>query len=127
MLDFNDLKVYEWLIRESKPFGVDPSSSIESEDFFRNLLKSYEGEYDEVSVSSWLKEQITQHFVAVDERPQWIQGSEWPIIDGKPMIFAHQVDLPVKNDIVADLFHDDTTLYIFIDSQNPMVIVTQQF
>ena len=69
MLNFDDLEVYELLFRESKHFGVDPSSSIESESFFRNLLENYEGEDDVGSVSTWLKQQIVKHFLTIHERP----------------------------------------------------------
>lgn len=127
MLDFDDHEIYELILKISIPLGVDPSSSMESENFFRDLIKKFEGEYDEVRINAWLKQQILNQFLAIHDRPRWIQNPEWPFSNNKPMVFAHQIDLSVKDSIVAKLFHDDTSLYVFLGRQHSPIVIMQQF
>ncbi|MGB5051543.1 MAG: hypothetical protein WBO46_21530 [Caldilineaceae bacterium] len=128
MLDFEDYDTYMLLVEAGQKYAVFPSASLESEDFFRNLLAHYEGSLDPTSVVSWLEQEISHSFIALGEYPRWIQNPEWPLVGGKPMIFAGQIDLSVQaGGATAELFHDDTSLYVFIGRKVPPVVVMQQF
>jgi hypothetical protein len=128
MLDFDDLPTYELLIAAGKPYGVDPSSSIACEQFFRALLPAYAGPLDPLSVAGWLEAQIQSHFRALDGPPAWIQSSEWPFADGQPMIFAGQINYSIgQGGLTAQLFHADTSFYLFIAPKRAPLVITQQF
>lgn len=128
MLDFDDVDTYVWLVQICKRFGVDPSVPIESEAFFRNLLRNYEEDPNTGSVTAWLEEQLAKHFAAIAERPRWIQNPEWPLVNGKPLIFAGQIDIEVRPGYAsANFFHDDTSFYVFFGQEIQPVVVTQQY
>jgi hypothetical protein len=127
MLNFDDYEIYMMLVDVCKTYAVCPSSSLESENFFRHLLTQYAEEADPANISQWLQEQITKYFIAVGERPKWIQNPEWPFADGKPMIFVGQIDLSVQNEVVSKIYHDDTSLYLFVGQKVRPVVIIQQF
>lgn len=95
-------------------------NSIEAEEFFNSFLEKYSG--DIANLKSWLTEEITPYFIALTKRPIWIQSPDWPFENGKPMIFAGQLDLSAQDGIISQFFHDDASLYIFIGELEPIVI-----
>lgn len=127
MLDFDDLNTYLMLFEVAKGYGVDPSSSLEAEAFFRVLLEQYPGSPDsEDEKTEWLDEQIRQYFITLDKRPEWVQNPEWPFVDGRPMVFAGQIDIIVEKE-TAHFIHDDTSIYVFVARKTEPTIIIQQF
>jgi hypothetical protein len=127
MLDFDDLNTYLVLVSVAQKHGVDPSSSLEAEAFFRELLQQYPGSVDDdEEIVRWLDEQIQRHFLSFGSRPAWIQAPEWPFTNGMPMVFAGQIDISVK-DLPFPFFHDDTSLYVFVGTKVVPVVVIQQY
>lgn len=121
-----DFDTYLLVVEKSRAFGVDPSMSIEAEQFFEDLL----GKYEEVpeQLDTWLEKQLPQLFRAIDKRPDWIQGPQWPFSQGTPMIFVGQIDLSIQRAAaLADIFHDDTSLYVFVSKEGHPKIVIQQY
>src|SRR5262245_3419548 len=94
---FDDIEVYGWLLTGCSKYGIDPSVPIESEDYFRNLLSQYSGENDRAQFIAWLEKHITNNFVTLARRPEWIQNPEWPFSNGLPMIYVGQIDISVKD------------------------------
>lgn len=128
MINFENLDIYVIVLEVCKPFGVDPTASIEAEQYFKELLKEYQGEFEETIFRVWLRQQVNDRFQAVDKRPDWIQGADWPIVEGKPALFIVQVDLTFdKNPFLANYYHDDVTYYLFIDRQGNPLVKMQQF
>ena len=127
MLTLEDVGTYSTLFEIAKKYGVDPSSSLQSEAFFESLLKSYPGRFDDKEeIATWLDARVQQHFVALDQRPEWIQDPEWAFADGKPMVFAGQINISTEKQSLP-LFHDDTSLYVFIASEAESVVIVQQY
>lgn len=122
-LDFDDNGIYNTLLEACIPHQVDPSSSIDSENYFRELLDAYTGTTDMQSVSEWLKNHIKQNFQYLSQLPIWLQNADWQYEDGHPMIFVGQID--IQHD-VNKLFHDDTTFFIFYGKQGKTKVVVQQ-
>jgi hypothetical protein len=56
----------------------------------------------------WLAQRLLQEFRFVTAPPHWIQNPEWPIENGRPLVFLGQ--LPV-----AGYFHDEAAVYVFHD------------
>jgi hypothetical protein len=103
-------KTYLLLLKLCGKYGVDPSSSFEMEGFFMKILAEQPKDSD---LSTYLK-----------GRPRWIQGRAWPLVNGQPMIFAGQIDIKQEG---KDLFHDDTSLYVFIAKDSEPKMVLQQY
>lgn len=125
---FEDIDVYTLLLRVCKRYSVHPSSSMESEDFFRTLLDSYTGNTDLVLLEQWLDGQIPKLFQVLTERPKWIQDPQWPFVAGQPMVFVGQVDYR-RADVsaITPSLHDDSSFYVFIAPKSPPKVVMQQF
>ncbi len=127
-LDFDDSEIYELLLTICAQYQVDPSASIESENFFRNLLAQYKSSSDIESLSKWLSEQIDHWFVALGKRPKWVQSSEWQFLDGIPAVFVGQIDVSTEdNERASKVFHDDTSFYVFIGKKKPPIVIMQQY
>jgi hypothetical protein len=127
-LDFDDSKTYELLLKVCSQHQVDPSASLESEQFFRNLLAQYNGLIETESITHWLNEQVVHWFLALGERPKWIQSCEWQFVDGVPAVFAGQIDVATQNsEVASQIFHDDTSFYVFIGKKKPPIVIMQQY
>src|SRR6266542_3518051 len=94
MLTLADTNTMMVVVRVAHPYGVDPLGSSEAEVFFNELLSRYEEPTDQASLSEWLNHQLAELFTAVGDRPRWIQNPEWQFADGKPMVFAGQINIP---------------------------------
>ncbi|WP_434982743.1 hypothetical protein [Xanthomonas arboricola] len=55
-----------------------------------------------------LKDKIAQDFRFLKSAPKWLQGPDWPIVEGRPLVFVGQID-------IGSLRHDTAQLYIFYD------------
>lgn len=84
--------------------GARPDVPIEAEDYFTELVASFS---DRVECRHYLEEHLTEWFRSLGDRPDWIQGAEWPWAEGKPMTFVGSLDPP------AGTFHDDARFYLF--------------
>ena len=121
----SELEVYLSVVRVANQYGVDPSSSVESEEFFQHLLEEFTGSLE--NLTEWLEEQLPRYFTVINERPRWKQSASWPFSHGKPMMFAGQIDLSIQPEgPVSDIYHDDTSLYIFIGKGVSPIVITQQ-
>ena len=122
----NELELYQHVEDVAGRLGVSPSVPVESETFFINLLRQFDGKAEDLTV--WLEQQIVHHFIALGGRPKWIQDPEWPLANGVPMVFAGQIDVQKQQgELTSGLFHDDTSLYVFVGKKVPPVVVIQQF
>ncbi len=64
------------------------------------------------------KQRVKELFRYDKTYPRWIQGAEWPIVNGKPLVFSHQErDKTIGDDITKYYFYDPDT--------NEQVIVEQ--
>ena len=70
----------------------------------------HESDLSDAKKSKLIKERLKEYFIYLDKPPKWIQGPDWPIRDGKPLIFIGQ--LPVD---APELFHDRGAAYLFYD------------
>jgi hypothetical protein len=112
--------VYDNLIAVGRKYGFRPDVPLEAEDFFRDLVLSYAG--PERGFLAWLDEQAVKHYRSLVRPPQWLQDPEWPIFQGKPMLFVGQVDLPEGS---TALLRHSAAFYVFwdYDTGNSKVVV----
>ena len=67
---------------------------------------------------AWGKQCVKELFRYDKTYPRWIQGAEWPIVNGKPLVFSHQ------ERIKGDDYH---VLYYFYDPDTNEQTVVEQF
>lgn len=125
MLNYHDLDMFDLLLMVCRDYAIDPSASLETEDYFQKLLLTYTGDGDRISILTWLRKHLEQNFRAVGERPRWLQGAEWPVIHEQPALFVGQIDIPAES-VPPDMFHDTTAFYVFIPRNHPSIVVMQQ-
>lgn len=122
-----DPQIYDLLLDIGRKYGFDPSSSVAIEDYFRQLLTTYQGELKEDSIAIWLEEKVEEDFISLSQfRPKWIQHAQWPVHFGKPMRFVGQIDID-RNETNRDYFHDDTSYYVFTNSDGDFIVISQQY
>ena len=101
----------EMLLKLGNEFSFDPSSSVESEEYFLNLLSKYQNEGSDLE--TLIRKQIKKDFRVLDKKPIWIQDPEWQFNNGRPMEFVGQIE--IKKEKIR--LHDDAIFYIFWDRE----------
>ena len=83
--DYNDdMKEYNFL-QEMLPEWVE----VDKVEFLQNIYATApEGTKEEKL--EWCKREILRQFRYEIDPPEWIQGAEWPIVNGKPLVFRGQ-------------------------------------
>lgn len=66
----------------------------------------------------WCKPRLKRLFKCDKEYPQWVNQLEWPIVNGKPLVFSHQ-------ETISDV--RDFTYYYFYDPETNDQTVVEQF
>jgi len=99
--------------------AIQPSYvSIEDEEYLNSIIASAPSELTEAQQKKWLKEKIKSLFRYDKSPPRWIQDPEWPIVNGKPLVFRSQT----KNDP-----NDERIWYTFYDSDTGEEVKIMQF
>lgn len=93
------------LILKALPDYLDPPL-----EFLIEKIVPAENELSDAQKKKLIKERLKEYFKYVDKPPKWIQSPDWPIRDGKPLIFVGQ--LPID---ASELFHDQGAVYLFFD------------
>ena len=75
----------------SLPFGFAPDMSDEAEQLIAGLVEAYEG--PESEFADWYRSRVAGLFRSESGPPDWLQDPEWPLVDGKPMLFVGHLDL----------------------------------
>lgn len=73
-------------------------------------------------LKSFIKTKYSELFAYQSKPPKWIQNPQWPIKNDKPLFFLAQVD--IKD---CPFFHDNGSIYLFLDPQTGTVETIQQF
>lgn len=113
----NPTKKYE----EAYLFLLDIQPSyvhIRDESFLEKLIESAPKGVSQAKLKKWLKDKIKELFQYEDKKPRWIQDPEWPIVNGKPLVFRYQ-SRQVKN--------DERVNYYFYDPETMEETVITQF
>ena len=75
---------------------IDPTASLECEQYFSGLLSDYRG--DREGLRAYCREAIRRDFRVMKEKPAWLQGDEWQFHNGRPMAFVGQLDAVLRRD-----------------------------
>jgi len=102
------------LLQLGHEYGFDPLCSIEMEKFWQSQVATGKSSDDR------LRDVSSSPFVSAFRRPEWIQGCEWPLEDGLPLVFLGQCDIPSNAHL-----NGETSVYAFVrpESQKIRVII----
>ena len=90
---------------------------VDNDDFLKRFLNNYMN--NELNVSKG-KKIVKELFKYEKYPPRWLQGSEWPIINGVPCTFLYQDGSP--NNIHKDVLH-----FYFRNEETKEIIVVEQY
>src|SRR5688572_29931095 len=75
--------------------SVDGSSG-----FHERLYREYVEAGKPRNVKAWIRERLAGVFLHVDKPPEWVGPTPmWPWMDGKPMVFIRQFDVPQSGEV----------------------------
>ncbi|KAB7769765.1 hypothetical protein [Xanthomonas maliensis] len=76
-------------------------------DYLANVLNGQSDDHPKAELSR-LKARIKDDFRYLKRPPNWLQSPDWPIEEGKPLIFVGQID-------TTGLHHDSSHAYVFFN------------
>jgi hypothetical protein len=119
-ITFSEFKGYSDefdLISVSEPKYIDACSSF---------IEKYILPQDKSLTKKEQKEKIKNNFASLfkfqSKPPKWIQSPDWIIKNDKPLFFLGQFDIENCN-----LFHDDGSVYLFVDTETGEIETVKQF
>ena len=93
------------LILKAVPAFLDPPL-----EFMTKNVVPLDSDLSDAQKTKLIKERLKEYFKYVDKPPKWIQNPDWPIRDGKPLVFVGQLSINAP-----ELFHDKGAAYLFFD------------
>ena len=93
------------MILKTLPDYLDPPL-----EFLTEKIIPVDGTLSDTQKKKLIKERLKESFKFVEKPPKWIQNPDWPIRDGRPLVFVGQIAINAP-----DLFHDKGTAYLFYD------------
>lgn len=113
--------VLDILYELGEEFYFDPLSSIESENYFINMISNYQESDNELE--TYLREQVKKDFKILEEAPEWIQNADWQYNNGKPMCFVGQIETQSSQKGCSY----GMTFYVFWDMETGETKVVTQY
>lgn len=104
------------LILDSQPKYIDADT-----DFIERVILPT-GERTKSETKQIMKERFKELFQFHKRQPKWIQSPNWPIRNDIPLYFLGQLD--IKD---CDVFHDNGSVYTFIDRETGDIESVKQF
>jgi hypothetical protein len=105
------------LILKAVPEYLDPPL-----EFMTEKIVPVDRDLSDAKKTKLIKERLKEFFKYVDKPPKWIQSPDWPIRDGKPLVFVGQLSIDAP-----ELFHDKGAAYLFFDPANGDFETVAQF
>ncbi|MCB9498421.1 MAG: hypothetical protein H6687_00780 [Bacillales bacterium] len=101
-------------------YDICPSWLQMDENYIEELLKKAPEDINKKEKIKWCKARIKEEFKKDKIYPKWLQEPEWPIIDGKPLVFKMQTA------DVDDVFVNSID-YIFYDPDTKKETIVTQY
>lgn len=105
------------LILKAVPEYLDPPL-----EFMIEKIIPLDAALNETQKRRLIKERLKECFRYLEKPPKWIQSPDWPITDGKPLVFIGQIAIGP-----SDLFHDTGAAYVFFDPADGRFETVAQF
>jgi len=90
---------------------VQPGWLIMQDESFleQQVISKAPADLSEAKKIKWCKDRIKELFRYDLRPPRWVQGAEWPIISGKPLVFKNQSKEKKDDERVYFCFYDPDT------------------
>jgi len=88
-------------------------------DYFSQILDN--NALSKAEKKEQIKAQVKKDFRCLKKPPQWIQDCDWPISNGKPLVYVGQLELNI------DTFHDKGAVYVFLNADTGEIETIKQF
>ena len=98
--------------------SIQPSWLRVQDDTLDSIVYEIPKDLSKTKQIAWGKQRVKELFKYDKSYPRWIQEAEWPIVNGKPLVFSHQ------ERIKGDDWH---VLYYFYDPDTKEQTVVEQF
>lgn len=107
---FNDIYTkynddYDYLL-DIQPSWLD---IVDDQGIFDKIIAECPKDLSRTKRIAWGKARIKELFKYDKTYPRWIQDPEWPIINGKPLVFSHQKKAGKDDERVYYYFYDPDT------------------
>lgn len=121
-LDDNNIK-YELYPKYAEEYtfllNIQPAwLDIDDDNIFQQIIDSISQDVSQTQRIKLGKEKVRALFKYDKTYPRWVQSPEWPIVNGKPLVFSHQ-EKAKDGDI--------RTYYYFYDEDTKEETVIEQF
>lgn len=102
--------------------GASPKYINADPDFIEKYILPTDKTLSKSDQKQIIKQRYAELFKYQTKPPKWIQSPNWLIRNDKPLFFLGQLE--IKN---CNLFHDDGSIYLFIDSETGDIETVKQF
>ena len=82
---------------------------VDDQGIFDKIIAECPKDLSKTKRIAWGKARIKELFKYDKTYPRWIQDPEWPIINGKPLVFSHQKKAGKDDERVYYYFYDPDT------------------
>ncbi len=115
LLDFKKIKYnkdftkyvddYDYMLR-IQPSWLD---IIDDQGIFDKIIAEAPADVSKTKRIAWGKARLKELFRYDKTYPRWVQSPEWPIVNGKPLVFSHQSKEKKDDERVFYYFYDPDT------------------
>jgi hypothetical protein len=119
-VSFNAAKRFGSLYRiilKAVPDYLDPPM-----EFMTEKVTPTDADLSDTKKTKIIKDRLKELFKYVEKPPKWIQSPDWPIREGKPLVFIGQ--LPIN---APEFFHDKGAAYLFFEADGGGFETVTQF
>ena len=82
---------------------------IDDQGIFDKIIAEAPSDVSKTKRIAWGKARIKELFRYDKTYPRWVQSPEWPIVNGKPLVFSHQSKEKKDDERVFYYFYDPDT------------------
>lgn len=82
---------------------------VDDQGIYDKILEEVPKDISKTKQIAWGKARIKELFRYDKTYPRWVQSPEWPIVNGKPLVFSHQSKEKKDDERVYYYFYDPET------------------
>lgn len=115
LLDFKKIKYNKEFTKYIDDYryilAIQPSwlDIIDDQGIFDKIIAEAPADVSKTKRIEWGKARIKELFRYDKTYPRWVQSPEWPIVNGKPLVFSHQSKEKKDDERVFYYFYDPDT------------------
>ena len=96
----------------------------QKDNWFKDLISSLPSNITQKSFEKYCLKKVIEEFRYEKKPPNWLQNSEWPIVEGKPLLFIRQDGEP---DCVINSKFNHKITYYFVNPASGISFEVEQY